>query len=1021
MATFEKKENETEPKKQDRKTFDHHRCLVTTKMDRDKADYMRCTTRQNNRERQMFPKDTDVCCSTCPPIDQTETICPGPGQKGKSNKDDKRCFTLNMVVQKLYMPGRDFECQDKLSIKADICKGVASCLKADRINALCLPPEPIMTFPMEGECLSKRLAEGISIAVVYMKKEIGRGCYVLPESVILRMCNTVQQVVHTAKVELTCRGCTVGMATVRISMQMRCQSIKEEINETASGLSLKTDDLKRCIEKFVDPQDVFFMVGDSSQAFASSSTDPCRGFRPDGMEESDHSCSDPQSFLSKFRTRNMRNVNDAGFLNQACGPEGQSMKRVDMAAPYAVYGCPDAEDPCVAIEPPYGPSDQFSHERQAIFGDGATNRLCHQVPVPDLKQTLISSCRFCQVCEEDVSWLPMIGACPYCGYKPVPIFKEKPYDEDATADKILLTHLDQPEDPACFDVGSIIGCSDRSGADDGPTSEAFDSIVRDFELLKKCIKKSEKVELSPHTYKKRRLSIAKEAEEKQLHPHLASVFAELNDLFKDKSNDKSSNIEEICEEACNLSRVSKQRHYRKPADVNDKGKIIQDSCAVPKKRKKRPPRRKMPFKSKFYAMLPKERDGHAARSHAHCFDGDSKVPSHMGWLWTAHPLAKKPGWRPGAIRRSIRELMRYFLKDYPVDTIPVSKYMTYYNHRQRPPADYEEKPEDLVQVPTLHIEKKNDEYIITLRPLKDTETLKRSANPYVNMKPVQFRIVKNPQLKELRDLKRCLKSMGFSKCSCHKPVTECYCRSFIDKKRLVYNLKKECKRRQVDNCEDNLILSETTDSEAEYEFGVTPPAGLIHPERLRKTHVKHCETQYNENDWAMPSMFPHPPNAFVQYGACVLGERKKPFDWIYGKGNVHQEPKKPLMRNKPKTKKKKKAQPGRQEGGFISEKLANSVSQTHNFDPQKYSNEYSFPFTGHRMRLLNQAAYPPTALRRLWSEDTGMGKRREKLVRFDTNPGNYFRERNLSYTVKHSPTVPPILFEQVSRDFQNHL
>ncbi|XP_026846729.1 uncharacterized protein LOC6595050 [Drosophila persimilis] len=1001
MATVEKKENEQEPKtqdkpvKQDRKSYDHHRCLVTTKMDRDRADYMRCTTRQNNREKEMFPKDTDVCCSTCPPKGQTEPICPGPGQKGKSNKDAMRCFTVNMVVQKLYMPGRDFECQDKLSIKVDICKGVAPCLKADRINALCLPPEPLKTFPMVGECLAKSLAEGISLAVVYMKKEIGRGCYVLPESVILRMCNTVQQVVHTANVELTCRGCTVGMATVRISMQMRCQDMKEEIDRTASGLYSESDDLKECIEKFVDQQDVFFMVGDSSQTFPSSSTDPCLGFRPDDVEQSDHRCSDPRSSLSKFRTLNMRNVNDAGILNKCCGPEGQPMKLVDMAGPYAVYGCPDADDSCLTIEPPRGPSDQFSPERQAAYGDGTTNRLCHQVSVPDLKQTLISSCRVCQVCGEDVSWLPKIGACPYCGYKPVPIFKEKPYDEEATAEKILLTHLEQPEDAACFALGSMSGCSGRSVAEDGPTSEAFDAIVRDYELLKKSIKKSAGVDLCPHTRKQPRLSIAKEAEDKRPELHLASVFAELKELFKDKSNERSPKIEEICEEACNLSRVSKKRHSGKPSHVKDKGKMLEDSCVEPKQRKKRPSRRKMPFKSKFYAMLPREREGHAARNHAHCFDGDSKVPSHMGWLWTAHPLAKKPGWRPGAIRRSIRELMRYFLKDYPVDTIPVSKYMTYYNHKPPPPADYEEKPEDLVQVPTLHIEKKNDEFIITLRPLKDTETLKRSANPYVNMKPVQFRIVKNPLLKEVRDLKRCLKSMGFSKCSCHKPVTECYCRSFIDKKRLVYQLKKECERRQIDSCEEDLVLSETTDSEAEYEFGVTPPAGLMHPERLKKSHVKHTDTQYDENDWAMPSMFPHPPNPYVQYGACVLGERKKRFDWIYGKGNVHQEPKKPIMRNKPKTK-KKKAQPGRQKGGFISETLDSFAGLSQTYDQQEYSNDFTSPLSGHRMRLLNQAAYPPTAPQRLWSEGTGMGKRSEKFVRFDTYPVNYFSVGNLS-------------------------
>ncbi|KRG00422.1 uncharacterized protein Dwil_GK27859, partial [Drosophila willistoni] len=79
---------------------------------------------------------------------------------------------------------------------------------------------------MEAECLQQRLEEGILLTVIYQNREIGHGCYVLPESCILRLMNTLGEVTHTANVELTCHGCTVGMCTVHLGLQMRCQELK---------------------------------------------------------------------------------------------------------------------------------------------------------------------------------------------------------------------------------------------------------------------------------------------------------------------------------------------------------------------------------------------------------------------------------------------------------------------------------------------------------------------------------------------------------------------------------------------------------------------------------------------------------------------------------------------------------------------------------------------------------------------------------------------------------------------------
>ncbi|XP_041675291.1 uncharacterized protein LOC108111451 [Drosophila eugracilis] len=977
-----------------------NRGLISTRMAASKAEYMHCSTYQEKGKNQDKGKGQEkdkkakgaCCCSSCPVRNREEVYearCPGPGQKGKPNREYMRCFAAKMIVQRLDMPGRDFECRDKLQVKANVCRGCKICLDATSINVNCLPVNPNKTFQAEAECLQRQLAEGITISVVYMRKEIARGCYFPPAAVVHRMVNEFDEIVHDANVELTCKGCTVGLVNIRFSMKMSCQTIKEvAVGRLAGGQdrgcgSTGNQNATSCMDMNVDPQDASFM--------SSSSIDPCVGFMPSDMDEP----IEPQ-YCSEDEEQKL------------CECQSPPPRLIDMAGPYPVYSCPNVDDGCVTFEPPAGPATQFSSCQRNLLGEGSTNRLCQKYSSPKLRQMHIGNTRSCVLCGEDVSWLPKVAACPSCGYKPVPEFKERPYDEEATAQQILLDHLENPVEDISFDLGSVEGCSGSGEHGDlKRTSEAFEAIVRDYQVLRRSIKETS------HTKEVEAVSKNLPGQEGETKTQdLAKVFAELRDLFQVKVPDEKQKIQDICTEACNLAKSTKKGKNRCASPDRNKGGKADapaDDCGMPPKPKKRRLKAKRPYKSKYYSMY-RPREG--AKVKKDCLDEIKKVPGHMGWLWTAHPLASKPGWRPGAIRRSIRGLMRYFLKDFPVDSIPVSKYMSYYNNKKKPKARPCEKPEELVQVPTLHIEKKNDVYTITLRPLKDAKTLLRSANPYVKMKPVQFRIVKNPLLKELRDVKRCLKGMGFSKCSCHKPLMTCYCRSFVEKKTLISHVRKECKRRKVPSFEDDLVLTDTSDSEAEFDFGVTPPAGLMHPERLKSSHVKHTETQYDEADWVSPSLYPHMPDATVQYAGCVMGERQKPLKWIYGKGVIQEEPKPPKMRNIPKKPKKKKPEPGRVAGGYAGQEYQDSCiyNRVNNIStqtkprprvrtigpirtPPDYSTDPDLPLSGNHMRLLDQAAYPPTSPHRQepWSREMGKERQKQrtkrrtkKMVRFDS-------------------------------------
>ncbi|XP_017092284.2 uncharacterized protein Ppi1 [Drosophila bipectinata] len=1026
---------------------------ISYKMTKTKDEYMTCSVKKSKAEQEKSPKKP-ICCSGCPVKDRDNVYtpkCPSKGQKGKANKPYMNCFACNIVCQKLDMPGWEFECRDQLEIRVNVCKGCKVVLDASRINVNCLPNEMSATFSMEPECLQRQLMEGINIALVYMRKEIGRGCYFIPDAVIYRMTHNLSEIVHDGEVELTCKGCTVGFCRVRISLLMKCQNLQVAEHGWAERLAGGQDGgssspqtrstigtWSRCLDRSrswtsAEVNDLR-ECGSSCRSGAPRSTFSwpsseiadvrlCGGSTLQTQEEPCSSSASSSSLneetLCGSCNKNIEtNVDpeDAAFMEPKtsapscnpdfCAAQAEDGRLVDMAGPFPVRKCPKDDGFCLTFDSPPGPSAQFSADMQSPLGEGTINRLGQKVSSPILKQMHISSIKSCMLCGEDVSWMPKVAACPYCGYKAVPDFMEKPYDEEATAEKILYDHLDnQAED---FDMGSVEGCpAQKVQMENDRTSEAFEAVVRDYQLLKRSIRESSRMKACQSAVQK---PINPEPVEEQKPPNLAKVFAELKSLFKAKTTEEAKNqkIQDICNEACNMARLhgKKSKSHRVAADRKQGGVAAEsekDPCSDPKPPKRRRRKPKLPYKSRYYSMYkPRERP-----SKPPCLPESTKIPGHMGWLWTAHPLASKPGWRPGAIRRSIRDLMSYFLVDYPVDSIPVSKYMSYYKNKNGPRTPPPEKKENLVQVPTLHIEKKNDIFTITLRPLKDAATLAKSANPYVKMKPVQFRIVKNPLMKELRDLKRCLKGIGFSKCTCHKPVMQCYCRSFVDKKRLIYHLRKECEQRKMDSCEDDLVLSETSDSEAEFEFGVTPPAGLMRPERLKSSHIKHTETQYDENDWAHPSSFPHPPTSLAQFCGCVMGERQKPHTWIYGKGVIDPPPKTPRMKNPTQKKPAKK----RQAGGFvpqpIEEFLPHELSRypgrksrkTHyrymgpqNYKPPDYSTDSELPLSGTHMKLLDRAAFPPTAPQRRepWArelenmlERKKIQRRTRRMVRFD--------------------------------------
>lgn len=137
--------------------------------------------------------------------------------------------------------------------------------------------------------------------------------------------------------------------------------------------------------------------------------------------------------------------------------------------------------------------------------------------------------------------------------------------------------------------------------------------------------------------------------------------------------------------------------------------------------------------------------------HKNCIDPRFRVPANMGWLWntstTVGNLKPRIGWKPGAIGRYLREMLKEAkgatkLQDYRTRSISSrismrrNKSISYVSQMKK------ESEEDAEPPPTLHIHRKDGTYYVTMYPIRQ-ETNAEVAQLEEPMKPLQFKIVRN--------------------------------------------------------------------------------------------------------------------------------------------------------------------------------------------------------------------------------------------------------------------------------------
>ncbi|XP_060648781.1 uncharacterized protein LOC132786303 [Drosophila nasuta] len=445
------------------------------------------------------------------------------------------------------------------------------------------------------------------------------------------------------------------------------------------------------------------------------------------------------------------------------------------------------------------------------------------VPLEDWQENGISPIRYCPVCLTPMSWLPKYSPCPKCSNKPKPEKKEEKKNKP-TAEQIIQEYVKVPptgkdacQEPCDVDIENpekAIEDQNRCGCICKAGKMCLHCRMRliSADIFEKKMSDSEECpEVKPTS--KEDFCVVVEKKEEKCCTQLENVFAELLELYNKK---------DAAEEAAQMgSQMSSSKKLSSLTSKRESGGQTTGASPASNAEKKRVKKR-------------------------------NNVPRRHGWDWKCTDEARKHGWKPGAISRYVFNIMKFFTQcsDDPNAT-NISK-----------EVDEQEKQKQSNK-PFLNICKQNGAICITFQ----------SSDPSEN--PIMFKIVKSDEALILSELKRKLKAKGFPKCSCHKPLMLCVCREIKEKQQLAAELESECQLLGMESCVEELILTDTSESEMEYNLDVSPPEAPAQSTRqpIKRKSLNNSTQTENADDLEVKSKYPTEFNPYYRTYDCAVGDR----------------------------------------------------------------------------------------------------------------------------------------------------
>ncbi|XP_002137441.2 uncharacterized protein [Drosophila pseudoobscura] len=805
------------------------------------------------KERKSKSRSTTLVPAPEPPAEAVPVEKPRP-----TMKEPPPTFIFDVVVTNLEAQGVEITDPKGLAIDVNFNRTPLT-LTSSRINVNEFKPGSGTEFQTEPNALRKTLEEcGMTFVVKYNDRAVGSGQTSFPTMVTELIEREMSDIIHVDTCVLSKGGEPAGRLEVLCRLVIRCNE-QPKVGES---------ECQRNMDKSINPQDIMFVMGESQHC--PSPCDPCLDAM-DSEPGDERLRLDLQRYHSqkagtfnpnKLTTDKLSGIPACCELKKMAVEYEQlidSITRSTGCAPppkppcrnpdeFDMSPCRDTHMPVDLKMPgePHLPCFSYLPTRQEQKPD-----FCDQnhIPMPiadcDGKKPEIKPIRFCPVCLTNMSWMPKFASCPKCGIKPMPVVDDRHKEKKLTADQILLEFLGKP--PATIDDYCVDPCekavkdkdNDAGGTDECPPCRCtckFGKLCAHCRIRKLCADifqtnqvqaKCPKVEPQPPED----FCVVNKSSNEDCGPHLAKVFSELRDIYDIKDNKRIYEFDENCE----VKKIMEPKTSGKDDDKNiRKAQTMKKSLYSPGP--------KLPFNTRT-----------VTGRHKYCVRQQGGVPRDHGWSWNKSYEACEMGWRPGAIRRPIVQLMKFFLLDKQESAFKKCK-----------DAEAEELAKELQQ-PVLNVCKKNGEIFITLRPL---------GTLGMRQKPIIFRVVKSELAVALRKIKRILKEKGFRKCTCHQTLMMCTCRNTLEKKQLASALDKQCQRHCIAPCADHLVLTDTSESEMEFDFNVTPPAGTEQPQRQPKARSGNRGTQTSKKDREPPSpLYPIQQNPYYRSFDCGVGDR----------------------------------------------------------------------------------------------------------------------------------------------------
>ncbi|XP_030563652.1 uncharacterized protein LOC115764626 isoform X1 [Drosophila novamexicana] len=739
-------------------------------------------------------------------------------------------FVLDVIVTKLKLSHLNLQDPHKLQVQVKFNK-MTICLSASKINVTDFKPGSGTNFEITPEDLRQNVEKlGMSILVKYDGFVVGTGQLSFPNIIIERIAVGMTDLIHSDTCKIERNSEVVGTVELLCRLIIKCDDEQMPLENNA----------QYNVDKNINEQDILFLLSES-QPYPIP-CEPCQDTLED--DEGDERL---KLDLQRYRSSNACGLRDSKSLtynstgNAALTPLKKLVQDckeiIDSIIP--VPPCRKAEklrssssEVCYSPQPQNSPC--FSYLPTEQYDNFCSPRFLSQ-PINDGRNPHIMPIRFCPVCLNNMSWLPIFASCPKCGVKPIPVVDDPPNEKELTAEQILIDFLGKPtvnsedlyadphaqkgkenspqevqtrcrcscEKKLCAHCRIRKLCADIFKPDERQTSKLPDGGQQDY-----CVKSDDS------------------------RPHLAKVFSDLRDLYYSKDMKRGSLFDDKCE-----------------GNAMHKVNMQNLGLSLNRKRKAKATNQSSGHKELNYHSHNHNR----LAGHKTCANKQRRVPRRHGWAWSSSQEARNYGWKPGAVLKPIKKLMNFFLYYSP----PQNAYDAC--------MEQLEVEKDLEsELPILNVCKKKGEVFITLRAV---------SNKHVDMKPIVFKIVKSNLAVALSQIKKKLKEKGFPKCICHKTVMMCVCRNNIEKKHLEGALQKECKRRGIENCVDHLVLTDTSDSEVDYDFDVTPPACVAKPRTLPKPLTVNNATQCTKKNRIVLPNNPFKRGLYWRAYDCATGDR----------------------------------------------------------------------------------------------------------------------------------------------------